>query len=61
MQKADKVLSVMFGLYLVFTFGTLIFSYKVYVLARDQQKVVSPIRQEPLKIQVEYKLPEVRK
>lgn len=60
MEKLNRLETAFLLLYIGLMFGTFVLSYKVYVLVRDQQKVVSPVQKEPLKIQVEYTLPEVR-
>ena len=57
MKKNESIEYVFIMLYLGLMFGTFVLSCKVYVLVRDQQKVVSPIQKEPFKIQVEYTLP----
>lgn len=61
MNKADRILCVLVGFYVLLSAGAVFLSYGVYVMVRDQQKAVSPVQKEPWKIQVEYTLPEVRK
>ena len=61
MNKSDKLMSLMMGIYLVFMGGTLYLSYRVYSMVKAQQTPVNVQQREPLKIQVEYKLPSLGK